>query len=192
MDRCTFQPLDTPAAEEIVGWRYPEPYDVYNLDASALPALLAPEHAYHAVLEDQQRLIGFCCFGPDARVPGGDYRDTATLDVGAGLRPDLTGQHLGPSFLRAVLAFGRERFGATRFRATIAAFNHRALRAAAQAGFHRTATFKQGGPDGREFVVLVTGMALSAPDERRIVIASLEIPCRLEVAWQPPGSSSTR
>ncbi len=34
-------------------------------------------------------MVGFCSFGVDGRVPGGDYPD-GPLDVGMGMRPDLT------------------------------------------------------------------------------------------------------
>jgi hypothetical protein len=41
--------------------------------------------------------IGFCCFGPDAQLRGGDYHEPA-LDVGLGLRPDLVGKGLEVAF----------------------------------------------------------------------------------------------
>ena len=53
-----------------------------------------PTNRYHGVTgEDHSQLIGFCCFGPDARVTGFAY-DEDSLDIGAGLRPDLTGRGL--------------------------------------------------------------------------------------------------
>ena len=45
-------------------------------------------------------------FGPDGRVPGWDYDETA-LDTGGGLRPSLTGQGLGRAVISAGLDFGR-------------------------------------------------------------------------------------
>ena len=149
----TFRPIDRDAAERIVGWRYEPPYDFYNLDPSGLPALLAPEHAYYVASADDDDLVGFCCFGPDARVLGGDYDDATTLDVGIGLRPDLTGRGFGSAFLRAVLGFAERQYGTTRFRATIATFNARSIRVAEHAGFVRRAEFK--GARGVEFVQFV-------------------------------------
>ena len=46
-----------------------------------------------------------------------------TLGMGAGMRPDLTGRGTGGSSIAAIVAFGRDRYGATALRATVAAFN---------------------------------------------------------------------
>jgi hypothetical protein len=51
-------------AEEVAGWRYPPPYDVYDEPAEAGgPAADPDRHAF--VLRGQ--LVGFCSFGADAR-----------------------------------------------------------------------------------------------------------------------------
>ena len=63
------------------------------------------------------------------------------LDVGLGLRPDLTGRGLGLGFVAAVLALGRERFGPVGFRLSVAVFNERAIRVYERAGFVRGETF---------------------------------------------------
>jgi RimJ/RimL family protein N-acetyltransferase len=55
--------------------------------------------------------------------------------------------------LSAVLDFGHQTLGATRFRATIAAFNARSIRVAEDAGFVRTSEFNRA--DGVEFVQLL-------------------------------------
>jgi RimJ/RimL family protein N-acetyltransferase len=146
------RPIGRDAAERIVAWRYPPPYDFYNIDASVLPALLAPANAYYVASGDDGDIVGFSCFGPDARVPGGDYDDTA-VDVGIGLRPDLTGQGLGLSFLESVLGLAEQEHGATRFRATIAAFNARSLLVAERAGFVPTSAFTTA--SGVDFVQLI-------------------------------------
>ena len=156
----TFRPIDREAAERIIAWRYEPPYDFYNLNASALPELLAPEHAYYFASMRHDDLVGFCCFGPDARVPGGDYNDASALDVGIGLRPDLTGRGLGAAFLFAVLEFAERELGATRFRATIAAFNARSIRVAERAGFIRMSTFTSA--NGIEFVELTRPASATA------------------------------
>jgi RimJ/RimL family protein N-acetyltransferase len=136
----TFRPMDRDSAERVVAWRYAAPYDFYNVDASAMPALLEPTNAYYVASTADDDLVGFCCFGADARVPGGTYDDTA-VDVGIGLRPDLTGRGLGTDFLLTVLAFAGQELGASRFRATIAAFNARSLLVAERTGFVRTSAF---------------------------------------------------
>src|SRR5690606_23958793 len=122
-----FTPMTEAFAREIVAWRYPGQYDIYNTDDADVEAdvqvLLDPRYAYYAVTDSAGFLVGFCCYGIDAQVPGGDYQDTGALDIGLGLRPDLAGQGRGLNFLEAILDFARRRYGATRFRATIAVFN---------------------------------------------------------------------
>src|SRR5690242_17423923 len=99
-----FRPMDAPSATAILTWEYPPPYDIYNVGPERRGAesarLIDPANSYRAAFSGED-LVGFCCFGPDARVAGGDYR-AAALDLGAGLRPDLTGRGEGSAFLREV------------------------------------------------------------------------------------------
>ena len=162
MEPLTFSPLDAGAARTILAWRYEGPYAVYNpqppdLDV-AVAILIDPANAYFAARDEAGVLIGFCCFGGDAQVPGGDYADTAPLDVGLGLRPELTGGGRGLPFLLAVLALGRARFAPARFRLTVAAFNERAQKVYARAGFRPLARFLRGeGATASEFLIMIAG-----------------------------------
>jgi [ribosomal protein S18]-alanine N-acetyltransferase len=145
-------PITVAQAATVSGWRYPAPYDVYDMGPEAVPGLLAPKNAYHAVL-DGTDLVGFCCFGPDAQVPVG--RDAGWygpdgLDVGLGMRPDLTGRGRGAGFLAAVLAEASHRSGTLRL--TVATFNARAQRLYLSAGFAAVAV----SPDAR-FRLLTRG-----------------------------------
>jgi RimJ/RimL family protein N-acetyltransferase len=148
-------------AREIVAWRYPGQYDIYNTsDADVeedVRILVDPKYAYHAVLDGDGFLVGFCCFGVDAQVPGGDYADASALDVGLGLRPDLAGQGRGLGFLEAILAFAHRELGATRFRATIALFNLRSRRVFEKAGFVEAQQFTSASARPLEFVVMIRG-----------------------------------
>src|SRR4051794_3398290 len=143
-----FRAVTRADARAILAWRYEEPYAIYNADPAALDQgfamLLDPANAYFAALTPDGQVVGYCCFGPDAQVPGGDYADASALDVGLGLRPDLTGGGRGLDFVRAVLAFGRSRFAPARFRLTVAAFNVRAQRVYARAGFRVAGRFARG------------------------------------------------
>jgi RimJ/RimL family protein N-acetyltransferase len=125
-----FRRMDESSAREITRWRYDPPYDIYSFDPNAVEqtirCFLCPQYQYYSVWKTPEELVGYCCFGEDGRVPGGDYTAEA-LDIDAGLRPDLTGQGLGDSFIRAALDFARLRFAPVCFRATVAAFNKRAL-----------------------------------------------------------------
>ncbi len=151
-----FSPIDETSARNILAWRYEPPYDFYNSSGSVdadLPTLLDPHNFYYALTNEQTELVAYLCFGQDAQVPGGDYRSDA-LDVGGGLRPDLTGHGFGSTLITAGLDFARSSFSPSAFRATVAAFNERALRVCQKAGFQAVQNFKSCA-DGKEFVVLL-------------------------------------
>jgi ribosomal-protein-alanine N-acetyltransferase len=142
----------TPAfAAEIARWRYPAPYDCYDMTGADPAALADPGSGFFA-LTDETGLIGFRSFGPDGQVPGGTY-DGAALDTGGGLRPDLTGRGLGREAIATGLDFGRERFRPAAFRVTIAAFNVRAQRVVTALGFRPAGSFR-GSVNGRDYEIL--------------------------------------
>lgn len=145
-------PLTQAHAEDIASWRYDPPYDVYDMTGADPDDLLDPALGFHAVVAGD-RLVGFRSFGPDGRVPGWDYDDSA-LDTGGGLRPSLTGQGLGRSAIAAGLAHGRSRFAPAAFRVTVASFNLRARRTVESLGFEVVGSFAAR-RDGRPFDVLV-------------------------------------
>ena len=87
--------------------------------------------------DENGRLVGFCSFGEDGQVPGGDY-STDALDIGMGIHPDFTGQGLGSSFVLAVLDYAQRKFQPTTFRVTIAAFNQRARHVWGKNGFSKS------------------------------------------------------
>ncbi|QSR32138.1 GNAT family N-acetyltransferase [Nocardioides sp. S5] len=145
-------PLTRAHAEDIVTWRYAAPYGVYDMADAQPDDLLDPALGFHAVLAGDE-LIGFRSFGPDGRVPGWDYDDSA-LDTGGGLRPSLTGQGLGRAAIAAGLDFGRARFAPAAFRVTVASFNARARRTVESLGFEVVGSFAAR-RDGRPFDVLV-------------------------------------
>lgn len=153
----SFKPMTAAWARMIVGWRYPEPYTLYNAVPTGGPedtvALLDPDYHYYALLDAHTELVAYCCFGEDAQVRGGDY-STPALDVGVGMRPDTIGQGAGSRIIQAALAFGERIFVPSAFRVTVAAFNQRAQRACLRVGFHQVACFPRPG-DGQEFVVLL-------------------------------------
>ena len=158
----SFTAMSDVDAREIVMWRYPEPYTLYNLPDDDLEEhidwLLKPEYHYYSVRNEMGELIAFRCFGEDAQVPGGDYSQPA-LDMGGGLRPDLSGKGLGASLMNAAFDFAKTEFNPERFRATVAGFNLRALKVCKKVGYRETQRFVQP-KSGREFVVLVRGVSL--------------------------------
>ena len=131
MRRYLFKQMDDDEAREISGWRYEPPYDFYDAvsDPGDLEELLDPERREDAYFSafDEEDLVGFFQF--EVR---GD-----TVDVGLGLRSDLTGAGLGLGFLLAGLDFALKRFSPARFTLAVATFNGRAIRVYEKAGFRR-------------------------------------------------------
>jgi [ribosomal protein S18]-alanine N-acetyltransferase len=87
-------------AAAIATWRYPGRYATYDVGE-----IVNPERGFWAVDHDAD-LVGYCCFGSEARVPGVVEED-GVLDVGYGMRPDLMGHGLGGVFVQAILELFR-------------------------------------------------------------------------------------
>jgi len=145
-------PMTEAFAADIATWRYPAPYDCYDMTDVDQAFLVDPESGFFA-LTDNDALIGYRSFGADGQVPGGTY-DSSALDTGGGLRPELTGQGLGRRAISTGLDFGRERFSPGAFRVTVASFNARALRVVEALGFGATDRF-EATTNGRGYVILV-------------------------------------
>lgn len=123
-------------AHQIASWHYPAPYDFYDAeqDPEDLAELLDPQSwqtSYYSVLNEEDELVGLFVFKPAGR----------TVEVGLGLRPDLTGKGLGRAFLAAGLAFGQGHFSVGMWGLSVATFNTRAIHLYEQAGFTPLDTF---------------------------------------------------
>jgi len=151
-----FRPFDEGHAREVLAWKYAPPYAIYDLpggdSVAAIEQMLGNESPYLAVLDERDELIAFRCFGAEARVRGGDYAEEA-LDLGGGLRPDLTGWGLGRHIIAAAMNYGFERFRPRLFRTTVASFNVRARKACERVGYLPVSAFERPS-DGLEFVIL--------------------------------------
>ena len=145
-------PMTRAHAADIVTWRYPAPYDCYDMTNASQAFLTSQEGGFYALVEGGE-LIGFRSFGEDGQVPGGSY-DASALDTGGGLRPDLTGKGLGREAIGTGLAFGRREFAPPAFRVTVASFNERALRVVRSLGFVSKGNF-EALTDGRSYELLV-------------------------------------
>lgn len=141
------RPLTAEHGQQIALWRYPGPWAIYD---SAGP--LDPAEGYWAVVDDDDDLIGFACFGTEARVPG-MAEQVGTLDVGVGIRPELTGQGRGAEFSEAVFAHGRDNAGARLFRAVVQDWNERSIRLLHTLGFEQTDTHEVPS-QGKTYVVM--------------------------------------
>jgi ribosomal-protein-alanine N-acetyltransferase len=145
-------PMTLAFAADIITWRYPAPYDCYDMTSASQAILTSPEGGFYALVQGPE-LIGFRSFGEDGQVPGGTY-DASALDTGGGLRPDLTGKGLGREAIGTGLAFGRSEFAPPAFRVTVASFNERALRVVRSLGFVSKGSF-EALTDGQSYDLLV-------------------------------------
>jgi ribosomal-protein-alanine N-acetyltransferase len=149
--------MDESSAIEIVGWAYEPPYDIYNHRAENAEAdvlyMLDGANGFYSIRSEAGELVAFCSFGGGAQVPGGAYGVDA-LDIGLGLRPDLTGRGMGVRIIDSVLEFAGRKFRPVNFRVTIAAFNARARKAWMRAGFSEGGTFRRT-RDGQAFGIFI-------------------------------------
>ena len=134
----TFVPLRWRDAVAAARWRYEGPYAIYDFEPAALYATALLQkllHAvvFYAVLDERGELVGIFTFA----------RARDTIEVGVGMRPDLTGKGLGAAFFAAGLDFARRRYHPARFLLNVAAFNERARRVYARAGFVPIRTFRR-------------------------------------------------
>jgi ribosomal-protein-alanine N-acetyltransferase len=143
-----FQQMEDEEAVEISGWHYEPPYDFYDAtsDPDDLKELLDPKlrkDAYFSAFDKDGVLVGFFQL----------EREGTTVDVGLGMRPDLTGQGLGIGYLLAGLEFARRRFSPESFTLSVATFNERAIAVYERAGFRRNAVYKHN-TNGGEYLFL--------------------------------------
>ncbi len=154
--KITIQPLTAEQIGEFLAWEYDGPYAIYNMSEEDVEEgagfFSDPANGYFAIVKEGDELSGFCNFGADAQVPGGSYEEEA-LDIGMGLRPDLTGQGNGAFYAAEVFDFARRRYAAQIQRVTIAAFNERAQRLYKKFGFQVSDRFHHK-RDGRPFVIM--------------------------------------
>jgi RimJ/RimL family protein N-acetyltransferase len=127
------RPLTTEDAGQIAQWRYDGPWRIY--DSRPKDGLMSDNGAYLAVAGvDGGPLVGFCCSGAEATVPGLKPED-GVLDVGVGMNPAMVGQGNGVRFASAVLDHYRSTTGIHRLRAVVQSWNQRSLRLTRSLGF---------------------------------------------------------
>jgi [ribosomal protein S18]-alanine N-acetyltransferase len=150
-----FHLIDRNSVRAILNWRYEPPYDLYNYleEDVTLQYFLSPQNNFYKIVKENGELIGYCSFGQDGQVLGGDYSYEA-LDIGMGIRPDLTGQGKGFEYANAVLNFAENLFNPKAFRVTITAFNKRALRLWQKLEFEHQQSFERKS-DGMQFIILM-------------------------------------
>lgn len=136
-------------AKEILHWQYESPYDFYNNELTDESQQELMNGSYIAVVDENNQLVGYYCSGKSAIVPAGNeygaYNDDM-IDVGLGLKPELTGAGLGRSFFTFILHHiensNKESFP---LRLTVADFNKRAIKLYENVGFIRQISFESNG-----------------------------------------------
>jgi len=126
-------PLSDEHAQAMLAWEYEPPYDFYDFAADPDDAreLVDPafRDRYRAVLREDGELLGFWYL----RLRGDE------VEVGLGLRPDLTGRGLGTEFVEAELEYVRRLWSPRGFRLYVAAWNTRAIHVYERLGFREVA-----------------------------------------------------
>ena len=150
-----YHPTDEASAREFLQWKYDPPYDLYNYRPEYLEEDLVyhldPGNQIYTMFQDGE-LVGYCSFGQDARVRGGEYSEPA-LDIGLMIKPSLTGQGHGADFVKDVIRFAASEFQANALRVTILETNRRARRVWEKNGFRKVSSFRRES-DGLPFVIL--------------------------------------
>ncbi|NLY53027.1 MAG: GNAT family N-acetyltransferase [Firmicutes bacterium] len=161
--RYEISPMTRADAREIVMWRYEAPYDIYNIHEEGGNVELEIESmlddCHYAVRAAKVGLVGFFCYGVIAQVPGGwargVYRGRRVLDIGLGMRPDLTGRGLGQGFVQAGVDFAVDQWRPNAMRLTVASFNRRAIRTYERVGFQAIDTVTSNTPRGPETFIIM-------------------------------------
>ncbi|MGG0178501.1 GNAT family N-acetyltransferase [Gottfriedia acidiceleris] len=144
-------------AKEILKWSYAPPYDFYNneLSQEGLDELVNSQ--YSVVIDQNENLIGFYCIGLSAQVPKGNefgVYEKRMVDIGLGLRPDLTGKGFGSEFFKFILERIHETTNLFTFRLSVAKFNKRAIRLYENFGFKEENKFCT---EHAEFITMISG-----------------------------------
>lgn len=133
-----FSKMSQQQAENIASnWHYEDEYSFYDVDADEedLIEFLDPkqrEDIYYIVREEDEE-IGFFSFDCKA----------GAVDIGLGMKPELTGQGLGLEFFKAGLKFAISQFTPNEITLSVATFNDRAIKVYKKAGFEPGEIFMQ-------------------------------------------------
>ncbi len=135
----TFTVMTQEEAEEIAyNWHYEGKYSFYDIEADEgdLAEFLAEDsrgdHTFS--VKENGALIGFFTV---CKINDG------AVDIGLGMKPDITGNGLGLQFINAGLAFSKEQYSCNYITLSVATFNERAITVYKRAGFKAVGTFVQ-------------------------------------------------
>jgi [ribosomal protein S18]-alanine N-acetyltransferase len=134
-----FMQLTQKHAEDIAyNWHYESIYSFYDMesDEEDLEEFLDAKlrgNSYFSVLQDNV-VVGFFCV---------NKIDIDTIEIGLGMKPDLTGAGKGLEFLKAGLEFVKETYSPKVIILSVATFNLRAIKVYKKVGFESIELFTQ-------------------------------------------------
>ncbi len=141
--KLSLREMNEKYASEILQWHYAAPYDFYNNDLSDETLQEMLENPYYAIFNEREELIGYYCTGTAAQVPKGhDIGAYAAcyVDIGIGMKPNLTGQGLGTAFFSFIVKTIQQEHQLP-LRLTVARFNKRAICLYEKFGFVKDSEF---------------------------------------------------
>lgn len=151
----TLLPTDEASVREFLTWKYEPPYEIYNYSPEHFQEDLAyhldPANNIYSMFRNDE-LIGYCSFGRDAQVPGGDYSEEA-LDIGLMIKPELTGHGQGSEFVKDAIEIALTKYNPRNLRVTILESNLRARRVWEKNGFKTIHSFSRE-RDQLSFIIL--------------------------------------
>jgi [ribosomal protein S18]-alanine N-acetyltransferase len=155
----TIAPMTKALATMIASWEYEPPYQIYNLNHDEAAINEFCEQDYWVLLNEQEEIIGFYCYGEAAKIPYGNlyhvYDENQYLDFGVGLNPNYTNQGFGEQFIHMGLNFIKKQTDYDKFRLSVFDYNIRAIKVYEQCGFKAKSYFKSSFNDLVHVVVMV-------------------------------------
>ncbi|ASK64098.1 GNAT family N-acetyltransferase [Virgibacillus phasianinus] len=133
-----FNKMSQEQAENIASnWQYEGEYSFYDFaaDEEDLAELLSPEErgdSYYIVKEGNDE-IGFFYF---------EHGDVS-VEIGLGMKPELTGKGMGLNFLEAGMNYAMTQYNPKEITLSVATFNERAIKVYKKAGFESVETYMQ-------------------------------------------------
>ena len=112
-------------------WYYKDKYSFYDMenDPEDFEEIITPElreNKYYQVLNDKDELVGYFCL---------ERLSEEKVEVGLGLRPDLTGQGWGLKFVKEIETFIQDNFDYKVVVLSVASFMTCAIKVYQRAGF---------------------------------------------------------
>ncbi|MGD7022365.1 GNAT family N-acetyltransferase [Rossellomorea vietnamensis] len=133
----SFIPMNQEMAEEIAyRWKYDGEFSFYDMteDEEDLAEFLQSDRTGYYTVKKEEEWIGYYCFEESGR---------GEIEIGLGMKPELTGNGLGLEFFQQGIEFALEQYGPAELFLSVAAFNQRAIKVYQKAGFIPVKTFIQ-------------------------------------------------